>query len=169
MQRRRAFKLRLKRSGLVAAEQRQVIDAVGTGPRHQFDQMRALRFPGGDDQLAATAVADAAFGAVVVKQCLAPDAQRGLERAWGIVDACVNHFAVARACFGADRVGRLQHHHLPALQRQGAGDGEPDDAGADDHAFDPFGLHRATLSKFFGIKLPLASCLLGLMRIKLDR
>ena len=82
---------------------------------------------GGDDQLAATAVRDAAVGAIAVKEPLAGDAEPGLEAAGGVVDAGMDHLAVARAGLGADGVGTLEHDGLEP------GHGEPARAGEAHH------------------------------------
>src|SRR5205823_14483535 len=54
-----------------------------------------------------------------------------LERALRVVDAGVDHLGIARARMRADRVLRLEDHHLAARQRERAGDREADHARAD--------------------------------------
>ena len=55
-----------------------------------------------------------------------------------IVDPGVDHLAVARGRDRADRRFALEHENLAAGEREAARDREPDDAGADNHAFDLF-------------------------------
>ena len=77
-------------------------------------QLRDLLATGGHNQLAAAAVFHIFFCAVGIQQFLALHAQPRLERVFGVVDAGMNHLAVARAGARANGIGRLQHNHLAA-------------------------------------------------------
>ena len=90
----------------------------------------------GDDQLAAAPVLDAARLGVAVEELLALDAGPRLQAARRVVDAGVDHLAVARAGLGADRVGALEDDDLAPGRGQPLRDREPDDAGPDDDAVD---------------------------------
>jgi hypothetical protein len=87
----------------------------------------------------------AALCRVGIEQVLAFHAQLRLERALRVVDARVNHFAVARTRPGADGTFGFEHQHLPALERQCARHGQPHHTTADDGAIDF--IHRASLSR----------------------
>ena len=91
---------------------------------------------GRHQQLAAARVRHAVLGAEGVEQLLAAHAQRRPQAAGRIVDAGVDHLAVARARLRADQLVLLQHHRLMAGQGERARHRQPDDAGPDDN-----GLH----------------------------
>ena len=91
---------------------------------------------GRDDQLAAVAVRHALFCAIGVQRASPGDAEARHEAVRRIVDAGVNDLAVARGCFGADALGRVQHDDLASGQRQRACHRQADDAGADHDAVD---------------------------------
>ena len=69
-----------------------------------------------------------ALGAVAVEELLARDAEPRLQAARRVVDAGMDHLAVARAGLRADRIGALEDDHLEPGHRQPARAGEPDDA-----------------------------------------
>jgi hypothetical protein len=119
----------------------QVGDAVDRGLALQGREVADLRGRGGDDQLADAAVADAARLAIVIEPLAPGHAQPCLPAAGRIVDAGVDDLAVARAGFAADGVAALEQDDLAATARESAGDGQPDDSGADDDAVDLIG-HR---------------------------
>lgn len=112
-------------------------DAVGLGMCLDGGELGHLLRPRRDDQLAAIAMRDAAAAAVVVELVLAGDAELRHQAAGGIIDAGMDHLTVARGGDGADGVGSFQHDDFAARFRQSAGDGEANDAGADDDAFNP--------------------------------
>jgi hypothetical protein len=118
-----------------ACQQHQVIDAVGGRLLAYALQLRDCAWLV-HDQLAAAPVAYAAFGAVGIQQCLAFHAQPGLERALRVIDAGVDHLAVARTGARAYGVGGFKHHHLPALQGQRARHGQTHHARAHHHTID---------------------------------
>ena len=68
LQRRNAHELRFHRAGLAGGEHAQVADAVGRAPCAYFFELADLRWLGGDDQLAAAPVGDAAPGAEGVER-----------------------------------------------------------------------------------------------------
>ena len=92
---------------------------------------------GRDDQLAAVDVRHALLGAVGVERLAAGDAEPRHEAAGRIVDAGVDHLAVARGGLGADAFGGFQDDHLAPGQRQRARHRQADDAGAHHDAIDP--------------------------------
>jgi len=105
------------------------VDAVGAGLGMQRVELVQLRCAGGDDQLAAAAVLDAALGAVAVEQSVAFDAQPRLQRPRGVIEAGVDHFAVAGAGDRAEGVGRFEDHDIAPGQGQRARRGQSDHTG----------------------------------------
>lgn len=132
----RAVQGRFERLRLAGRERLQVVHAIGGGAGGDAFEAGGFVVRGGDDELAQTLVADAARRAVLIEQVLAAHAQAGLQAAGRIVDAGMDDFGVARAGAGADGFGGFGHQHFAARQGQGAGDGQADDAGADDDAID---------------------------------
>ncbi len=118
-----------------AAEPAEVLDAVCPCPRLDPAQHGNFAGRGGDHQLLAAQMIDAALGQIRVEQIAAAAAEPRLQAARGIIEAGVDDLGIARTGFGADFARRFQHHDLAADDRQGAGDGEADDAGTDDGAF----------------------------------
>lgn len=83
--------------------------------------------------LACPPVSDAVPVAEGIQQVLAAETQLRLEARLAVVDACVDHLAVARAGLGAHgRVTLNEHGGGAGLEGELAGDGETDDAAADD-------------------------------------
>ncbi len=66
----------------------------------------------------------------------AGDAEPRHQAAGGVVDAGVDHLAVARGRFGADRLRGFQHDHLAPRLRQRARHREADHPGSHHHAID---------------------------------
>ena len=89
---------------------------------------------GRDDQLAAIAVRDAVIPAVSIERPLAADAHPRHQAARLVVDAGVDHLAVAGGRHRADRLGRLQQDHLAAGLRQPPRHRETDHARTDNDA-----------------------------------
>ena len=112
--------------------------AIGRGARRDAAELPALCLAAGDDQLAAAPVRDAALGAIGVEHLAAGDAEPGLERARRVIDAGMDHLAVARADARAERALGFEQQHFAALRGEFARHGEADDAGADDGAIDFF-------------------------------
>src|ERR1700687_6503369 len=86
--------------------------AVGARRRGDPVQLGKLGLRGGDDELAAAPMGDAVPATEVVQALTPRDAQAGLERAVRIVDAGVDHLAVARAGAGAEVRGRLENQYV---------------------------------------------------------
>jgi hypothetical protein len=95
--------------------------------RFDLDQLRRI---GRHDQLAAIVVGDAVRSAEFVEH--APSARRmaGAQRAGRIINAAMDHLAVARGHAVADAASRLGDDHVVAAQRRRACDREPDHSGA---------------------------------------
>src|SRR5258707_14858900 len=89
-------------------------------------QFRGLIRRRRDDQLAAAAMRDAVVAAILIKRALAADAHPRHLAPRRIIDAGVDHLAVARRCYGADTFRRLQDDHLAACPRQAPRDGKAD-------------------------------------------
>ena len=84
------------------------------------------------------------FSSAVGIQLAPPlDAEPRHQAVGGIVNAGVDHLAVARGRFGADPLRRLQDDHFPARQGQRARHRETDDPGTDNDAI--HFLHARTL------------------------
>ncbi len=91
---------------------------------------------GRDDQLAAIAMRDAVIAAILIERRLAADAHPRHQAAGLVIDAGVDHLAVARRGHGADTLGRLQHDHLAAGLRQPPRDRKTDHPRTDNDALD---------------------------------
>jgi hypothetical protein len=139
------MQLRLHRHGLLRGDLHQVVDAIGRGLGPDGFELPSLLGRCRHDELAATPMRHAALCGVGIQQVLAFHAQPRLERALRVVDARVNHFAVARTGPGADGTFGFEHQHFPASQRQCARHGQPHHTTADDGAIDF--IHRASLSR----------------------
>ncbi len=150
VQRRAGGKCRLERARGGAVEPGDVVHAVGQRLRVQRAQGAELGPLGGHHQLAAAPVADAARGAVVVEPLPAAHAQPGLERAAGVVQPAVHDLAAARADAAADAGLGLDDDDLAPALGEGAGDGQPDHAGADDERVDRLHAHRQRSPKTAG-------------------
>ena len=129
-----AIQRRLQRPRLGAGKRLQVVDAIGLGMRPDRLQLLGFLRRGRDDQLAAIAVRDAVIPAIPIEGALAADAHPRHQAARLVVDAGVDHLAVARGCHGADAFGRLQNDHLAAGLRQPPRDRKADHPRTDDDA-----------------------------------
>ncbi|MCY1379517.1 hypothetical protein D9M69_672440 [compost metagenome] len=89
------MELRLHGHGLLGSQQHEVADAICGRLGTDDLELGHLLGRGGHDQLAAAPVGHAALCRVAVKRLLALDAKPRLERALRVVDARVNHLAVA--------------------------------------------------------------------------
>ena len=87
-----------------------------------------------DDQLAAIAMRDAVVAAILVQRVLAADAHLRHQAAGAVIDAGVDHLAVARGGHGADALGGLQHDHFAARLGQPPCDRKADHPRSDDDA-----------------------------------
>ena len=79
---------------------------------------------------------DAVIPAISIERMLAADAHPRHQAARRVIDAGVDHLAVARRGDGADPLGRLQHDHLAAGLRQPPRDGKTDHPRTDNDALD---------------------------------
>ena len=136
-QRRLGLQGRLQRACFLAAQPAQALDAVRRGALCDRAQLGYLARAASDDELAATAMADAAGLAIRVQRPPAGDAERGLQRARRVIQAGVDDLAVARAGAVADAAARFEHERFPPVQGELARAGEADHARADDDGIDP--------------------------------
>ena len=128
------FGLELVRLG--AGDQAHAVDVVEMRALEQMQQHLLFFIAVGDDELAAVVVIDAARLAVGVQRAVAGDAEARLEAARGVVEAGMNHAAVARRGDGARMGLGFEQQDFAPGQRQCARDGEAHDARTDDDAFD---------------------------------
>ncbi len=92
-----------------------------------------LRHVDGDGELAATTMGDAVHLTIAIQKLLAGNAQRAFERCGRVVNAGMNHLAVARTGVHAELPLALGDDHR-RREPVPAGDRQVDDAGADHHA-----------------------------------
>ena len=137
LHRRHAGQSGLERTGLFAADQAQVVHPVDQALGHDPVQIGHLGLARRHDQLAAALVADAALGAVGIELVAPLNAQPRLQRALRVIQAGMDHFAVARTGAGADGIGRFQQHHFAPLEGQRPRHGQAHHARADHHHIDP--------------------------------
>jgi hypothetical protein len=135
-QRADAGEIRLHRLRLGARQQFQPLDAIGGAAARQRLQPAEFALVGGDDQLAAAPMRDAMRLAIGIEPRPALDAEPRLQAARGVIDAGVDHLAVARRGLLAGRGARFHHDDGAAGERQRARDCEADDARADDERVD---------------------------------
>ncbi len=109
--------------------------AVSGGGGLNLFELAELVHGRGYDELAAAPVRDAVSLAVFIELLAARDTEPCLQRATGIVDSGMNHFAVTGTGDGAERIGRFEHHDVPPAHGQRPGDREPDDTRASDDHF----------------------------------
>src|ERR1700710_1982450 len=77
---------------------------------------------------------NAVIGAIPVQRVPAADAHLRHQAASAIVDAGMDHLAVARGSHRADTLGRFQHDHFAAGQSELARDRKPDHPRSDNDA-----------------------------------
>ena len=111
-----------------------VVDAIGFGMRPDRLQLFGFLWRRRDDQLAAIAMRNAVVAAILVERVLAADAHLRHQAAGAVIDAGVDHLAVARGGHGADAFGGLQHDHFAARLRQPPCDRKADHPRSDDDA-----------------------------------
>ncbi len=129
-----AVQRRLQRAGGVARERLHVEHAIGLGMGADRLQLLGFLRRGRDDQLAAIAMRDAVVPAIGVERLLAADAHPRHQAAGLVIDAGVDHLAVARRGDRADALGRLQNNDLAARLCEPPGDGKTDHPGTDHDA-----------------------------------
>ena len=81
---------------------------------------------------------DAVVAAILVQGVLAADAHLRHQAVGTVVDAGVDHLAVARGGDGADALGGFQHDHFAAGLGQAPGDRKSDHTRSDDDAINLF-------------------------------
>ena len=110
--------------------------AVNGGKRLYTSQPGDLSRIGGDQQLAAAPMRNAVRFTVAVELLSPRHAEPRFQRAGGVVDAGMNHLAVARASARADGAGAFQNHCFQAPLTKRTTDGQADHSGADHHCVD---------------------------------
>src|SRR5712664_1044522 len=129
-----AVQRRLQCARGIAGEGLQIEHAVGFGVSPDRLQPQGFLRRCCDDQLAAIAMRNAVIRTVFIEGTLTADAHPRHQAAGRIIDAGVDHFAVARRGNGADTFGRFQNDHLAAGLCQPPGDGKTDHPRTDDDA-----------------------------------
>ena len=129
-----AVKRRLQCARGFTGQRLHVEHAIGFGMRPDRLQLFGLVGRRCHDQLAAVLVGNAVLAAVMVQGLFAADAHPRHQASGGIVDAGVDHLAVARRGDGADALSRFQHDHLAAGLGQPARDRKADDASTNNDA-----------------------------------
>ena len=115
----------------VAADHLGIFHAVRFGLRPDGLDLGQLGVVGGDDQLAAFLVRHVVPGAEFVQHAPAAHAVVSARAVGRIIQAAVNHLAVARRHAVGDAARCFGNDHVVAAQRCLARDREPDDTGAD--------------------------------------
>ena len=136
MQGQGALKFRLEASRRIAIQPLKIVDTAGARIHPEPFELACLGRARRHRELAAAAVADAVHLAVPVQKIAPEHAKACFQRAWSIVNAGVNDFAVARADMQAGVALALDDDDLAAAARDGARHGKSDDSGADDDAVD---------------------------------
>ena len=129
---------RLQRARLAAAEPDQIRHAVRLGLRLDGGELVDFRFAHGDEKLAAPPVRNMIVPAELIEHRFAADAPASLIEVARIVDARVDHLAVARADPGTDAILAFDDDDLASCPRQSSGGRETDNAGSDNEAIDRF-------------------------------
>ena len=130
------FERRLQRARRLARQQLQIVDAIGFGMRPDRLQFFGFAWRRRHDQLAAIAMGNAVVAAILVERALAADAHLRHQAAGAVIDAGVDHLAVAGGGDGADALSGLEHDHFAARLGQPPCDREPDHPRSDDDAID---------------------------------
>ena len=121
-QRADAEQFRLQRARGIAADQFEPLDAIGLALHlERLDPGKFFRI-GGHNELAALIMGDTMRGAELVEHAPAAGRVASPQRAGRIIDAGMDHLAVARRDAVADTAGRFGDDHFMAAQRRGAGD-----------------------------------------------
>ncbi|CAH1694025.1 hypothetical protein CHELA40_50722 [Chelatococcus asaccharovorans] len=128
----------------------QPFDAIGGRMRRDTGDAFALAVVSGNDQFATGPVRDATLGTISVKPPATFHAEACHQAAMGIVDARMDHLAVARGCLCADGAGGFEDEDIPPRLGEAARDGKADNAGTDNNDIDVF--HAFGLSLCFGAR-----------------
>ena len=89
----------------VRPDQRQPVRAVGASSRQQLLECRAVARRRGHNELAAAGVGHVVLRAKGIEPLRALDGQPRFQRSGRVVDAGMDHFAIARTGAGADGLG----------------------------------------------------------------
>ena len=114
-QRRNTGQLGLQHLRLLGTEPFQIVHPVGCGLGLDGLQLRNLRRVCGNNEFAAALVGNAPLGAVGVQQLLACHTQARLQRTLRVINARMDHLAVAGAGARANRISSLQHNDFTPL------------------------------------------------------
>ena len=129
--RRSPFRARAK---LGAVQDAEPADPVRCCTAFELRQARELALLDGDDQLAAALVREGALGDVLLERALAGRAELGLQRAWRVVDARMNHPRVVAGLMRRDLRFLLEQGQAKARTsvQESTRSREPEDACTDD-------------------------------------
>ncbi len=131
-----ADQTRLQGDCLLGGQHPHALDAVALGTLLDPGEQRIFLRVGCHDQLAAVDVWHAFLGAVRVQLPAPGDAGARHQAVGLVVDAGVDHLAVARGRLGADTLRRVQDDDLTSRHRQRTRHREADDPGAGHDAID---------------------------------
>ena len=131
VQRAHAVQSGLECQRLCTAEPLQISHCVGPRPLLNGFKAGELGRRGRDQQLAAATVGHTPLRAIGVKQRFTLHTQPGLQRASRVINARMDHLAVARTGARANGIGSLHHDHLAPSQGQRACHGEAHHTSAD--------------------------------------
>jgi hypothetical protein len=132
-QARRGTQRRLPAANLVGAQHLEARSTVRQTALPQLLEDANLFFAGGDDDLPQLPMGNPAILAVPIEPLPTLHTRARLERSLRIVDARVNHFAVAARDLAGDPVVSLEHHHTAVRAGQGRRGGQTDHPGAHHH------------------------------------
>src|SRR6266851_5244959 len=124
--------VRLAGTNLVGADEAQAFDTVLLVILFQRVQGGFFVRVSGYDEFSGVAEGDIVFGAELIHQAVAFDAEAGFEGIFRVVDAGVNDAAVARAGDHAELGILLDEENVAGALGDGVGDGAADYAAADD-------------------------------------
>ena len=130
------------RAGSIARASASLTDyirhAVRLGLGFDLGEPIDFRLAPGHQKLAAPAVRNAIVSAELIEHGFAADAQASLIEVARVIDACVDHFAVARADPRTDAILALDNNDLASGPRKSSSGRETDDTGSDNEAIDKF-------------------------------
>ncbi len=124
--------VRLAGANLLRADEAKPFDAVALSILFQRDQRGFFVRVSGNDQFAGVPERNVVPGAKLIHQAVALDAEALLQGIFRVVDAGMNHTAVARAGGHAELRILLDEENVIGVLGDGVGDGATDYAAADD-------------------------------------
>ena len=107
-----AIQRRLKVHGIGLFHPPDVVNTVCQRLQLQRLEARDLTFIGGDDQFAASPMADAMVPAIAVEPFASLNAEPRLKTVGRVIDAGVDNFRIARRRAGTDGAFGFEYHHL---------------------------------------------------------